>query len=229
MAHRGAPNTVGVIVMMTAALVASVLFGRRPELQAATADVKTIPQQAQGWKSQGDVELDENTMKQILADSYVSRQYTNPAGQVVQLLVVYRRYGRREFAHRPELCFPAAGYEITKKNNETLPYGGRQVPVKYLTATRPGARDETITYFFASGKKTEEDFLQQQMWMAFERLAPNKNGWTFIRLTSPTMTTPEDALAAQKEFMQALAPGIETAITTDNNGAGGATTAMAAR
>ena len=211
-----AANPLPVIVMMTLALALSIAAARRPDNITASADVRVIPKQVGEWKLYDTVKLDENTMRQIAADSFIDRRYINPAGQVVELLVVYRRYGRREFAHRPELCFPAAGFTITEKNKTTLPYAGRDVPAVALRATAANNGYRTnLSYFFASGKKTEEDFIQQQLWMAFERLIPNKNGWTFIRLQSPTVTTDADALAAQRDFMRAFAPAIEAAITTD--------------
>ena len=213
MAYRS-PNYIPVIVMMAVALVGSVAFARKPDNITAKANVSEIPTQRGDWKLYRTIDLDENVMAQIRAHSYVDREYTNRSGQRVELLVVYRRYGRREFAHRPELCFPAAGYTITYKGKTTLPYAGREVPAVHLKANGQVGRTN-LSYFFASGKKTEEDFLQQQLWMAFERLIPNKNGWTFIRLQSPTVTTDEDALAAQKDFMRTFAPAIEAVITTD--------------
>ena len=204
--------------MMALTLVSSVAFSRRPEAVSAAADVRVIPRKAGDWTLQQDVRLDENVMRQILADSYVNRRYVNPEGQMVELLVVYRRYGRREFAHRPELCFPAAGYQIARKDRTTLFYGGREVRAIHLKATAPGVPAANISYFFASGRKTEEDFLKQQVWMAFERLIPNKNGWTFVRLQAPNLTNDEAgdqaALNAEQEFMRAFAPTIERAITT---------------
>ena len=218
MAHRS-PNYIAVIVMMAVALAGSILFARRPDNVSASADVRQIPARAGDWKLVEDVALDANTMKQILADSYVSREYANSKGQQVQLLVVYRRYGRREFAHRPELCFPAAGFSVRKNEDATLYWAGRDVPVKYMTAFAPNLPETAITYFFASGKRTEENFLRQQWKMAFERLLPNKNGWTFLRLTSPVAPGAANgeraALEAQQDFMRAFAPEIEAIITTD--------------
>ena len=214
MAYRR-PSALPVIVMMLVAFGASVAFARRPEAVSARADVTTIPTQASDWKLERDVTLDPTVMAQIKADSFIDRWYIGPGGQRVELLVVYRRYGRREFAHRPELCFPAAGYTVTRKGRTSLFYGGRDVPAVHLKAHNQESGHTNLSYFFASGTKTEEDFLQQQVWMAFERLIPNKNGWTFIRLQSPRATTDEDAVAAQEDFMRAFAPAIEAAITTD--------------
>lgn len=214
MAHR-TPNYAVVIVMMAVALAGSIAFAHRPEPSRARADVTAIARQAGDWKQLYEGSLDASVIAQLKADSFVDRWYVNPQGQQVQLLVVYRRYGRREFAHRPELCFPAAGYTISKKGTTTLTWAGSDVPAVHMTATAKNGANTNIAYFFASGKKTEENFIQQQLWMALERVIPNKNGWTFIRLQSPTVTTPEEATAAQQDFMRDFAPEIERIITTD--------------
>ena len=202
----------------------SLYFASRPENISAVADVTTIPRDLPGWKCLGDLPMDEATMKQILADSYVDREYVNEQGQHIELLVVYRRYGRREFAHRPELCYPAGGFTITHKGMTTLPYAGHDDPAVSLIADgsnvtlsngRTGVPTTTVSYLFASGKRTEADFMRQQIWMAVERLIPNKNGWTFVRLSSPRITNDEDALRAQQDFMRTYGPSIEKVITTD--------------
>ena len=201
-------------------------FGSRGENISSVADVTTIPRDLPGWKYLGDMKMDDATMKQILADSYVDRIYQNEQGQVVELLVVYRRFGRREFSHRPELCYPAGGYTITHKGLTTLPYGGEEKTAVTLTADgtnvaradgKVGVPNTRVSYLFASGKRTESDFMRQQIWMAVERLIPNKNGWTFVRMSSMRTTNDADALLAQKDFMRVYGPSIEKVITTDGS------------
>jgi len=218
--RRRSPGAVGyapVIAMLAVTLLGGIAFARQPEPESPIADVTKIPAVAGGWVSQGDQRLDANVMAQIKSDSHLDRWYYNPTtGQYVELLVVYRRYGRREFAHRPELCFPAAGYTVEKNGTVPLYWGGRDVPANQITANAKDGKQSNLSYFFASGKRTESSFVRQQVVMAFERLSPNKNGWTFIRLQSPTVTTPQDALAAQQDFMRMIAPEIERVITTDH-------------
>ena len=214
-----APNYWAVIALMVTTFALGTFWELRPEPTGQIADVKTIPMQVGNWQSAGDIEIDPVTMEQIKADTYVQRRYINPDGKAVDILLVYRRYGRREFAHRPELCFPAAGYVITAKNRTTLPYAGRDAEAVHLSVdgSRVAAPNTTIAYFFASGKTTECDFIRQQILMALERVIPNKNGWTFVRLTAAQAPGADDAtmIAAQQDFMRAMAPELERVITTD--------------
>ena len=164
-------------------------------------------------------------MQQLGADSYTLRRYVNlKTKQQVELYVIYRRYGRREFNHNPDQCFPAGGYRVIKRDTAMLPYAGVDRPVVHMLFDgshverndgKEGVPDATVTYFFASGERTEHVFLKQQMWMATERFVPNRNGWTLLRLNSPKITTDEDALAAQVDFMKAFGPSIRDVITTD--------------
>ena len=214
-------------MVVIAALALTFAFGTfwelRPEPTGKIADVKEIPLTVGAWKSAGDVPIDPVTMEQIKADTYVQREYRRADGAAVDILLVYRRYGRREFAHRPELCFPAAGFNITKKDRTTLPYAGHDAPAVHLNAdgSRIGQPNTTITYFFASGERTECDFIRQQILMALERVIPNKNGWTFVRLTAGQMGGASDAtmIAAEQDFMRAMAPDLQRVITTEG-GAG---------
>ena len=230
------PNFRVVIAMMFIALVLSTLFSlRREDVDLPIANLAAIPGDRGDWKCDREIPLPPDLMNEMKADSYVDRRYVNlRLGQEVEIMAVFRRYGRREFAHRPDQCYPAAGYNMTSKDHVTLPYAGREVDAIHLVADGKGvqngdgsvgAPNETLTYFFASADKTESDFMRQQLLMSIERLIPNKNGWTFIRLSSRHTRGSGDteALAAQKDFMRVYGPDIQQVITTDTSSAGVAT------
>jgi EpsI family protein len=223
------PPVFGVALATMGAGLLGLWLGARPPVQAPPADVQQIPRSAGRWTALADVPADDATLRQIAADSHVNRRYTRDDGQVVDLLVVYRRYGRREFAHRPDQCYPAGGYIGVRQSTTTLPWAGRTDPaVSWLFDGTHVLRSDggtgvpmtTVSYFFVSGNRSESNFLRQQVWMALERIMPNKNGWTFIRLSSPRVTTDEDALVAQQDFMRSMETPIRKVITTDPATAG---------
>lgn len=198
-----------------------------------TVDLKQIPVAVEGWKYQDVPESAQSAdlMQQIKADSYLTRYYQSPSGQIIELYVIYRRYGRREFNHNPDKCFPAGGWQMLTRDITDIPYAGEQRKAVTMlfdgkgvvtNVTDPatgrhkvGLPPATVTYFFASGDRTEYDFMKQQMWMALERILPNKNGWAMVRMTTIRSTNDADALAAQKEFLRVYGPGIQKVITTD--------------
>lgn len=212
--------------MMAATVVLSALATLNASVPAARADVRALPAELGRWKCpNGDI----SDSALADADSYLIRDYVRDDGQHVQLLVVYRRYGRREFAHRPDYCFPAGGYVELKKETDTLPWADRDDNAVHMlfdgakvkrSDGSEGVPMTTVSYFFVSGNRSESDFMRQQLIMALERVFPNKNGWTFVRLVSERITTDADAHAAQKEFMKTFEGEIRKLITTDPGTAG---------
>jgi EpsI family protein len=83
----------------------------------------------------------------------VSRGYRDPSGNIVMLLVAYGPVQNfRLKAHRPEICYTAAGFRISDKHGEELVYPGAQHPLKMtrLTAQRE-SRLEPISYWMRVG------------------------------------------------------------------------------
>ncbi|MBC8104193.1 MAG: EpsI family protein [Cytophagales bacterium] len=220
------PRLAALIVILSVSFLLSLFLSSRPsDAGVGDANIQNIPYERGDWKCASEDFSDSGLMSQLGADSYTLRNYVNVRSrQQVQLYVIYRRYGRREFNHNPDQCFPAGGYRVLKRDTALLPYGGKERPVVHMlfdgshverTDGKEGVPDATVTYFFASGERTEHVFLKQQMWMAMERFNPNRNGWTLLRLNSPKTTTDADALAGQVDFMKAFGPAIQEVITTD--------------
>ncbi len=220
------PKLMPLASMMAVVLALSLVASVRSSVKAPSANVREVAAELGRWKCpEGD--FSDPALED--ADSYLMRQYVRDDGQQVQLLVVYRRYGRREFAHRPDQCFPAGGYIQLQKDETLLSWAGRQDKAVHMRfdgskVTRSdgqtGVPVATVSYFFVSGNRTESDFMRQQLIMATERLFPNKNGWTFVRLVSPRITTDEAALEAQKDFMKTFEADIRRVVTTDAATAG---------
>lgn len=238
-----APNLNRPMILLATAAALTVYFWARPTPYVEGADVTRIPTQIGAWRSLGDQNDSDEVMKQQNADSYLHRNYYRESdGMMIELLVVYRKYGRRDFAHRPDQCYPSAGFDLLQQDATTLTWNHADITARHLVAAPPASRTladgrpfpkMTTTYFFASGNKTESDFMKQQLWMALERLFPNKNGWTFFRLNSYLVPivkkdraldfdssgktfTDAEALAAQQDFLRSGDDELRKIVTTDS-------------
>jgi EpsI family protein len=81
----------------------------------------------------------------------LSRTYVNPQGERIMLSVAYggdQSDGTR--AHRPEVCYPAQGFQITENRKAKLALGTQQIDVRVLMS-RLGGRLEPITYWVVVG------------------------------------------------------------------------------
>lgn len=213
--HKRTPNYWLVALLTLAAAYA----GNRVALVAPAAKLSAtlnkLPMQLGTWHGV-DIKLDATVTKALAADQMLCREYTDSkTGRQLGLLVVYRKYGRRDFVHRPELCYPAAGWEIVGKSYTNVPYAGRNVQARLVIAEQDMSR-EAVTYWFASGNRTEGNFAKQQLWMALDRLQKQRHGWAFIRVNVPEMYGDDDALEITRSFMKTAEGPLMEALTGKN-------------
>jgi EpsI family protein len=200
MAKRTPNYLIVAILTIASACAGFYVVGQSPRV-SFDANLEALPMKIGIWQGEP-LELDEGTISALKADRVLSRKYVNSeTGEPLGLLIIYRKYGRREFVHRPELCYPAAGWEIVQKSCTTVPYAGRNVRARLVIAQTETAR-EAITYIFASGDRTEANFVTQQLRMALDRLQKQKYGWAFIRLNVPELYGDDQAIALTQAFMK---------------------------
>ncbi len=189
-----------VSLIAASAVCSQILASKTPQVMFSPR-LSTLPLQIDTWKGR-DLELTQEISKALNADTIINRQYNDTqTGMPIGLLAVYRKYGRRDFAHRPELCYPAAGWEIIKKDYTTVRYNGKDIQARLVIAQKDRYRD-VILYWFASGDRTEANFAKQQLWMALDRVQPRKYGWAFIRINAPVIYSDEDTLSQARLFME---------------------------
>jgi EpsI family protein len=81
----------------------------------------------------------------------LARTYVNPQGYRIMLSVAYggdQSDGMQ--VHRPEVCYPAQGFQVVRVWSEALQLADRNIPVMRAT-TQLGARKEPLTYWIING------------------------------------------------------------------------------
>ena len=83
----------------------------------------------------------------------LSRTYVNRKGDRIMLSVAYGGdQSDATRAHRPEVCYPAQGFQMLSAQNTQLNLGTHQLPVRQLVA-KLGGRSEPITYWITVGER----------------------------------------------------------------------------
>jgi EpsI family protein len=165
------------IAILTAALLAHLLVPR--ELMArssATLDLQqVIPNQFGNWKllpnlapvpaaePEGFVETETNSAR--IYSQEVGRGYTDNHGNVVMLMVAYgpvQNY--RLKAHRPEICYTAAGFRISNQRVASVSWRDGAQPIKTtrLIAERE-SRFEPVTYWMRVGNDIATGVIDRQI------------------------------------------------------------------
>jgi EpsI family protein len=220
--RRAAPA----LAMLALAALLCLLGLHTGNLAAPHADVTLLPTSFGSWVMTGSektdpthLALDGNVASALALDSYTNRNYVNGVtGQQVQILVEYRRMGRGSFNHRPEECYPAAGYTLTGRTVTPIVYGGQSAQALTCVADYSGTQGhdhQVLLYWFATGHRVVSNFFLQQMEMGLGRLQPSRNGWAFVRVIAECHPGQEaSALSAEKDFVQQASPAIIQSITT---------------
>jgi len=137
----------------------------------------------------------------------LSRTYVNPAGDRIMLSVAYGGdQSDATRAHRPEVCYPAQGFQIISSSNGSLAVAGQEVRVRRLVA-RQGNRNEPITYWIVVGDKVTITGTEQKL----AQLSYSVNGvipdGMLVRVSSISGND-APAFALQQAFVRDLALAI---------------------
>ena len=99
------------------------------------------------------VSPDTQAMLNKIYNQTLSRTYVNRKGDRIMLSVAYGGdQSDATRAHRPEVCYPAQGFQMQASQNTQLNLGTHQLPVRQLVA-KLGGRSEPITYWITVGER----------------------------------------------------------------------------
>ncbi len=97
------------------------------------------------------VSPDTQAMLNKIYNQTLSRTYINLKGDRIMLSVAYGGdQSDATRAHRPEVCYPAQGFEITARQDSVIPIAGGTLRVRKLVS-KLGSRNEPITYWITVG------------------------------------------------------------------------------
>lgn len=146
------------LAMLAAAGVALVLT---PRLKLADQGPK-ISLEAMIPNEFGDWKLDETVAPLMVSpdvkaqldkvyNQTLTRTYINNKGERIMLSIAYGSdQGYSTQVHRPEMCYPAQGFQVGRLSKGFIDVSGVKLPVMKLVATQ-GQRIEPITYWVMMG------------------------------------------------------------------------------
>jgi EpsI family protein len=127
-----------------------------------------IPAQFGDWKlDEAIVELivspEAKAMLGRIYNQTLTRNYINNKGEQIMLSIAYGgRQGTAMQVHRPEMCYPAQGFQIGSVSKDFIDFSGAKLPVMKLVATH-GQRVEPITYWVMIGDSAVRGGLEQSL------------------------------------------------------------------
>ena len=176
------------------ALLGGAVSAWRPTTRPVGGLAALIPEQIGGWRfaGTGDVLVaEEGETARTPYDDLLTRVYRSGSAPPVTMLVAYGATQRGDVRiHRPEGCYPAAGFTLSDRELVLLPFPGMPaVPARIVHAASV-LRTEHVLYWIRIGATFPTDGLEQRWAVIREHLAGRMPDGVLVRLSSPISERP---------------------------------------
>ena len=139
----------------------------------------------------------------------LSRTYVNSQGERIMLSVAYGGdQSDGTSAHRPEVCYPAQGFQVLGNEIAAIDIDGRSMPVRRLQS-RLGPRYEPITYWIVVGDRVVTSGTQQKLAQLRYGVRGQIPDGMLVRVSS-IGTDPNAAHALQARFVSEMVKSIDS-------------------
>lgn len=168
---------------------------------------RIVPRRFGEWRSvrardivlPAESELSDRTYNDVLV-----RMYESPAGDTVALLLAYGSLqGRDMQLHRPELCYPAAGFGIRSAETLDLRLPGQPAISARVLDTASQARPEQVLYWTRIGNEFPTSQLAQRWSVVRQNLRGQVPDGILVRMSTVTADMPS-ALPVLRSFAAAM-------------------------
>ena len=159
-----------VIIGAALAMSSGIAFAHQPEAINPVVDqdefTSLIPASFGNWSlitSSGVVLPPDDDLSDRIYDNLVTRVYAAPDSPAVMLLIAYNNTQDGVVqAHRPEVCYPVGGFELSDTRPFEMAIGEKLVPANIFTATGPN-RVEQVVYYSRIGHSFPRNWAAQRL------------------------------------------------------------------
>ncbi|MBU0717821.1 MAG: EpsI family protein [Planctomycetes bacterium] len=157
-----------------------------------------LPLQIADWSGQ-DVPLAADVIQATDSDDHINRTYSRRGGrEAVSLFVAYGVRPRDLMPHRPEVCYPGAGWTVEGKDEIDVPHGsGELVPCQVHWFSRGGLESQqmcVLNYYIIDGGYCRDVSALRAMAWRFDSGTAYVAQVQIACPVQPTSRSPEEAL-----------------------------------
>jgi EpsI family protein len=200
-------------------LASGVAIARQPRVDNPRIPKGTfaqwVPTHVGDWTkvgSSGVVLPPPDSLSDRLYDNLVTGTYDSSSEPLVMMLIAYNnRQDGVVQVHRPEVCYPVGGYQLSATRELALTVLGRPLPARIFTAVGPD-RTEQVVYLTRLGAAFPRTWAEQRLAVARENLAGEVPDGLLIRFSSlgGDQAAASRVLGAFADaFMRAAAPPLQ--------------------
>ena len=149
----------------------------------------------------------QKTMLDKIYSQILNRSYINPQGYRIMLSIAYGKNQSDALQlHKPEICYPAQGFTLLRKQSGALDLLGKPIDATRL-ATSQGQRFEPITYWTVVGDHIVTNHTNKKLMEMRYALTKRIPDGMLVRVSSIDKDT-ENAYVLQNHFANAMVGAI---------------------
>jgi exosortase D (VPLPA-CTERM-specific) len=195
-----------------ATLVAGAAWHLAPERAAADVPrdpLVLFPRALGSWTASGPRQLEPQIEAVLNADDYLSIGYASPeqARPVDLFIAYYEKQTEGAGIHSPEVCIPAAGWEMSRIADTTVPVRGEDgspvgMPVNRAVIQRGLERQLVYYWFEQRGRRVTSDYMAKATTI-LDSITRGRSDGALVRLITP-IAPGQGAEAAADARLQAF-------------------------
>lgn len=195
-------------------MAATALFmanARESEVPITRTAFASFPMTLDGWRAVNDPPMEEDILKVLGVDDYLSRAYFRPDGAAVGLYMgFYASQRQGDTIHSPLNCLPGAGWEPLSEGRATIANaGGPGVDIvvnRYVV--QKGLDRQLVLYWYQSHGRVVASEYTSRLLLIHDAIRMNRTDGSMVRVIAPIAVGDDGAKAEQlaTEFVRALFP-----------------------
>ena len=177
-----------VLCLMLAATTIFLANARRTEVAVTRTAFDTFPMTIGPWKSIVDPPLDEDVLRVLGVDDYLSRVYYQPNGAALGLYMgFYGSQRQGDTIHSPLNCLPGAGWEPVAGGRLQIANAdgrGRDITVNRFVVQK-GLERQLVLYWYQSRGRVVASEYTSKLYLIHDAIRLNRTDGSMVRVIAP--------------------------------------------
>jgi EpsI family protein len=207
----------GVLCLMLVMATVVLAAARRSETLVIRTSFASFPMTLGSWNAIVDPPLEDEILKVLGVDDYLSRVYYKADGGAVGLyLGFYASQRQGDTIHSPMNCLPGAGWEPVSEGRLTIPNAdgaGRDIIVNRFIVQK-GLERQLVLYWYQSHGRVVASEYWSRAFLINDAMRLNRTDGSLVRVIAPIAIDANDngagAQTIAEEFVRVLFPALPT-------------------
>jgi EpsI family protein len=185
----------------------AVIHGSVPETpQTSRAPFAKLSTTIGTWRADGDLAIDEDSLKVLKADDYVNRLYVQGNTGVDLFIAYYATQRQGDTMHSPMNCLPASGWQPMSSGRVQLAAAGSAPINANRVLIQKGLDKELVLYWYQSHGRTIASEYASKAYLVLDSIRQHRSDAALIRVITPAAAGEAGAMRMATDFVQSLRP-----------------------